>query len=318
MRPSKMAVLIEKSSTWPSAPPSTVTTTERPPRTSFNCSALSVTSSWAASAPRGRSLMMTVDFMAILLEVNGRARRSARSCFCKGYANLHAIKSQSATRPPMPGQARMRIARPLIAKRDDAKPAARCMDTADRTHPNCWAACTRNTARHARVPKRGAATTKAARVDDACRCTALINANLAAPCIARRRHFHDGLMRRRKAGRIFADASRGRHERRGARQPRPNACAADNGGHRLTVEVDVVCEIVDEKLGHDVFAAKVERLAGAMIRRALAGVVRCAEVSSHYEYRKSVFSLPARFTNARLVPDLFKVPNKSYGAFMDK
>ena len=212
----------------------------------------------------------------------------------------------------------MRIARPLIAKRDDAKPAARCMDTADRAHPNCWAACTLNTARHARVAKRGAATTKAAHVDDACRRTAFVTANLAAPCIARRRHFHDGLMRRWKAGRIFDDASRGRHERRGARQPRPNACAADNGGHRLTVEFDVVCEIVDEKLGHDVFAAKVERLAGAMIRRALAGVVRCAEVSSHYEYRKSVFNLPARFTNARLVPDLFKVPNKSYGAFMDK
>jgi hypothetical protein len=47
-----------------------------------------------------------------------------------------------------------------------------------------------------------------------------------------------------------------------------------------------------------VFAEEAARWDRAMVSSALAGVVKCAEVSSHYKYRKSLFCLPGGYGQA--------------------
>src|SRR3569623_565614 len=158
--------------------------------------------------------------------------------------NAEAVIS-SAT----PRQATIFAAGPQEAHCDERKTEAKCADVAHISRSQCWAALRKGPRAAPRATK-----TKAARVDDACRRTADAKANLAAPFIARRGYFSDGLMRGWKAGCILDDPRGIRLEWRGARQARANACTADNGGHCLAVEFHAVSKVVDEKSGHGVFA----------------------------------------------------------------
>src|SRR6266702_7464496 len=138
MRPSKMAVLISQSSTWPWPPPSTVTTTERPPRSIFICSAVSVTSSCARSAERGRSLVVTVDFMELLLKVGRRARCGAQLYFCKGYATLRVSSAENAGGSATHVLSRRRGMRPSNAMFYRCEIGSKCADAPHSSHTSCW------------------------------------------------------------------------------------------------------------------------------------------------------------------------------------
>jgi hypothetical protein len=236
---------------------------------------------------------MTVDFMAILLEVGGRARQGARFYFCKVYANFGSMSTKAVISSATPRQATICAARPQEVPCDERKTEAKCADVTHISRPQCWAAGMRAALGDGSVAAPCATKTKAARVDDACRRTADVKANLTAPFIARSSYFSDGLMRGREAGWILDDPRGNRHEWRGARQTCANACTADNGGHCLAVEFHAVSKVVDEKSGHGVFAEEAGRYDRSLVSSALADGVKCAEVSSHYKYRKSVLCLPA-------------------------
>lgn len=143
--------------------------------------------------------------------------------------------------------------------------------------------------------------TQTARASGACRCCECLIGGLATRQIARYRtsgHIDNGLMRCGKTRRIVDDACGSRHHLHGDARTCTNACAANNGGHRLAVEFDAFSEVLDSELCHGGSREAIELAAGAIGQPSLGTVFKCAEVSSHYQYRKSACSSPARYEQA--------------------
>lgn len=138
--------------------------------------------------------------------------------------------------------------------------------------------------------------TQTARALSACRCCECLIKGLAARRIARHRinaHIDNGLVRCGKTRRIVDDACGSRHHLHGDARTCTDACAAYNGGHRLAVEFDAVGEVFDSELCHGGSGEATEPAAGAIGQPSLGSVFKCAEVSSHYQYRKSAYGSPA-------------------------
>lgn len=143
--------------------------------------------------------------------------------------------------------------------------------------------------------------TKTARAVSACRCCECLIKGLAARRIARHRinvHIDNGLMRCGKTRRVVDDACGSWRHLHGDARTCTNACAANNGGHRLAVEFDTVGEVFDSELCHGGSRETIEPAAGAIGQPSPGCVYKCAEVSSHYQYRKSACSSPAGYEQA--------------------
>src|SRR5471032_366476 len=226
--------------------------------------------------------MMTMDFMAVLLTVDRRARRGARFDFCKGYANFQGRRCAMRSVRTVPIQAACCAACGLCGKASQREAGKKCCDGPYETHSNGGCA---TLARSAKI--------KTARADDVCRfrCEESAKAQLATLSDALQSCYGDLPMRAGKARRIVDDPLRSRYQRRSHARARTDSRAADNRGHRFAIEFDAIREVFNDELGHGGSTKEIERLAGAMGRSPLEAVIRCAVVSSHYQYRKSVSGL---------------------------
>src|SRR6185437_720045 len=210
------------------------------------------------------------------------ARCDAQPYFCKAYAIAGAARAASAAVSGTRVQTRM------CATRRSGTACARCEATPicslcpDASRSNGWITTQLLTTR---------TQTQTARVTHACRCNDEPDRVLAALPIARHGRIGNRVMCGGKAGRIFDDARRGRHQRRGASRARTHARPADDRGHCLAVEFDAVGQVLDDELCHGGSRNEVGRPATVMVRPPLGCVVLHSVVSSHYEYRKSACEL---------------------------